>query len=68
MPLDIPDLHEIPNVSSREGSCGSFSALGAPLWGRGGHHCHYVCTNRFVHAYQYHQLGPYYDPKKMLQT
>ena len=33
----------------------------------GVHHCLYVCTNIFVHAYQYHQLGPCYDPKKMLQ-
>ena len=64
MPLEIPDLHEIPNVISREGSHGSFSA-GGPNWG--GHHCHYVCTNRFVHAYQYHQLGHCYGRTKMLQ-
>ena len=34
----------------------------------GGHHCHCVCTNLFVHVYQYHQLGLCYDPEKMLQV
>ena len=43
----------------------SFSA-GGTNWA--GHHCHCVCTNLFVHAYQSHQPGPCYDPQKMLQA
>ena len=55
MPYEILNLHVIPNVIALGGSHGS-SFAGGPNWG--GHHCLYVCTNLFVRAYQYHQLGP----------